>query len=160
MVKEFKGNLLDFPEDINVIAHQANTLNVMGAGIALQIKDKWPEVYETDRDFSNQHMAKLGLFSATKVKEGIVVNLYGQNNINGGRNTDYEGIYSAMNKLYELMSSPENMGKYVVGFPHGMSCGLAGGDWRIIHTMIESLADKYGVETRIVKYECKETNES
>ena len=36
------GNLLDFPYGINTIAHCCNTMNVMGAGIAEQIADRYP----------------------------------------------------------------------------------------------------------------------
>jgi O-acetyl-ADP-ribose deacetylase (regulator of RNase III) len=152
MVKEIQGNLLDFPEDVNIIAHQANCQATMGAGIARQIRERYPEVSQEDRDAFNNHRAKLGLFSAVKISDDpkVVVNLYGQDKIGGEKPTDYEGIYSAMDKLYRLASKKPDL--YVIGFPHGMSCGLGGGDWRIIRTMIEVLAEKYEVQTRIVKF--------
>jgi O-acetyl-ADP-ribose deacetylase (regulator of RNase III) len=59
-----KGNLLDFPTHclsfasneyigINAIAHSCNCQNVMGAGIAKQIKDRYPQAYEADTKFYN-----------------------------------------------------------------------------------------------------------
>ena len=42
------GNLLDFPNDIGFIAHSCNTSNIMGAGIARQVKDRYPLAYEAD----------------------------------------------------------------------------------------------------------------
>ena len=42
MIKEVNGNLLTYP-GIQVIGHQTNCLSVMGAGIAKQIKARWPE---------------------------------------------------------------------------------------------------------------------
>ena len=48
MVQIIDGNLLDFPNDIKFIAHSCNTRNIMGAGIAKQIKDRYPMAYESD----------------------------------------------------------------------------------------------------------------
>ena len=41
-VEHVKGNILDFPNNSNVIAHGCNTLGVMGAGLAVKIKDEYP----------------------------------------------------------------------------------------------------------------------
>ena len=40
-----EGNLLDAQTD--VIAHQVNCQGVMGSGVAKQIRDKWPRVYDS-----------------------------------------------------------------------------------------------------------------
>ena len=37
------GNLLDFPYGITSIAHCCNTMNIMGAGIAKSIAERYPE---------------------------------------------------------------------------------------------------------------------
>jgi O-acetyl-ADP-ribose deacetylase (regulator of RNase III) len=52
------GDLLDQKTD--VIAHQVNCLGVMGAGVALQIKNKWPEVYEGYKNFCHDELNRLG----------------------------------------------------------------------------------------------------
>ena len=59
------GNLLDFPTHcvssdkyvgINAIAHSCNCQNVMGAGIAKQIKDRYPQAFEADTErWSNEY---------------------------------------------------------------------------------------------------------
>lgn len=41
--EEIKGNLLE--SDCDIICHQTNTLGIMGGGIALQIKNKYPLLY-------------------------------------------------------------------------------------------------------------------
>ena len=48
MINMIDGNLLDFPNRINTIAHSCNTLNMMGAGIAKQIKDRYPLAWKAD----------------------------------------------------------------------------------------------------------------
>lgn len=48
MIKYKKGNLLDCyrANEINVIAHVANCQGVFGSGLALAIKNDFPEAYE------------------------------------------------------------------------------------------------------------------
>lgn len=44
MIKYIKGDILDVTEGI--IVQQVNCFGVMGAGLAKQIRDKWPKVYD------------------------------------------------------------------------------------------------------------------
>ena len=43
MIEYIKGNILNATEGI--IVQQVNCMGVMGAGLAKQIRDKWPSVY-------------------------------------------------------------------------------------------------------------------
>ena len=49
MIKIFDGDILNASEYI--LAHQVNCMGIMGSGIAKQIKDKYPEVFEQYRKF-------------------------------------------------------------------------------------------------------------
>ena len=51
-----KGNLLESP--VHIIAHQVNCLGIMGGGIALQIKNKWPKVFEEYKEFIETNINK------------------------------------------------------------------------------------------------------
>lgn len=83
-MKTIEGNLLDFPNGINMIFHQANTENVMGAGIAQQIRKRYPQAYKADKDFFiPKGRERLGNHSVALVSRNsedykLVVNLYGQ----------------------------------------------------------------------------------
>jgi O-acetyl-ADP-ribose deacetylase (regulator of RNase III) len=161
-MKQIEGNLLDFPEGITVIAHQANCQATMGSGIAAQIRELYPEAAQIDREAFSKQQAKLGLFSVAKISDDplkIIVNLYGQFGIKeglfgieGGRDTDYEGLYEAIDKLFRSIKQAEKHDRYIVGFPYLMGCDRGGGDWRIVSAMIEVLEEKYGVKVIIVKY--------
>ena len=43
MIKIVEGNILDATEDVMV--HQVNCIGIMGGGLALEIRKKYPEVY-------------------------------------------------------------------------------------------------------------------
>ena len=73
-IEIIEANLLDFPNNINSIAHSCNTRNIMGAGIAKQIKDRYPEAYEADTkafnteyDEDGQYVHWLGKFSRAEI---------------------------------------------------------------------------------------------
>jgi len=44
MIKIVKGDLLT--TKTNLICHQVNPYGIMGAGVALQIKERFPKVYQ------------------------------------------------------------------------------------------------------------------
>jgi len=77
-----KGNLLE-QDDIEVIIHQCNCFNCMGAGIAKSITKKWPEVQDADDRTKRGDVDKLGTYTAAVVNEQTdsqktVINLYSQ----------------------------------------------------------------------------------
>jgi O-acetyl-ADP-ribose deacetylase (regulator of RNase III) len=155
VIKHIKGNLLDFPSGINIIVHSCNTKNVFGAGIAKSIKDEYPAAYEADTLASSKGENKLGYMSYANVSGGKkVVNLYTQAGFGAEtRQVDYEAFYIAISRLRDALEQAHKEGrKYVLGFPYKISCGLAGGDWEIIQTMIEQVFEPSSIETFIVNY--------
>ena len=183
-IKQIKGNLLNFPPycetdpdtyiGINAIAHSCNTRNIMGGGIARQIKDRYPQAYEADTkafdteyDKDGQYVRWLGNFSKAEINskflpddKGYVYNMYTQANIGGGRQVHYEKFWQALKRveqdLYAInVSKHEYDGSPppVLGLPYGVSCGLAGGNWGIIKAMIEDIFSDSPIQCYIVKFE-------
>jgi O-acetyl-ADP-ribose deacetylase (regulator of RNase III) len=138
-IKEVNGNILDFPEGINVIIHGCNTLNIMGAGLAKLIREKYPEVYAADTQAFYNGKVRLGRFSGCKVDDGkYIINLYIQSEIGTSkRMVDYEALYSGLQAMKTVMLMRDGK-KFTVGFPR-IGCGLAGGDWHVVKSMIESV---------------------
>ena len=135
-----KGNVLDAQTD--VIAHQVNCQGVMGAGLAKQIRDKWPNVYKhyyslyCEKIENTQDL--LGRCQLVEINDTqYVANLFGQNYYgrDSKRYTSYDGIYNALNSLSVQML---DNGMESIAIPYKMSCGLAGGDWDIILAMLKS----------------------
>ena len=146
------GNLLDAKTD--VIAHQVNCQGVMGAGIALQIKNKWPIVFKEYRKVIENIRSFFPLGSCQLVEienNKYVANLFGQNTYgkNNSRYTSYDAIYEALSELHAKMIT-NNLTS--VAFPHGMSSGLGGADWDIILVMIQSVFKNSNITIEIWKY--------
>ena len=167
MIKEVDGNLLTYP-GIQVIGHQTNCLGVMGAGIAKQIKARWPEVFKAynwvckDGVTTPDPHTLLGKCQIIKTEDGkYVANLFGEYSFcesiapyeEGGkpRHTDYDALAECLNRLHTWLVLME---KTTVGLPYKIGCGLAGGDWDgVVYPMIkEEFDDDEDITLYIVKY--------
>ena len=179
-IKTIQGNLLDFPPycktdpnsytGINNIAHSCNTRNIMGGGIALQIKNRYPQAYEADTEAYNKEYDKngqyinwLGKYSKAEIQskflpnnKGRIYNLYTQASVGRDeRQVSYEIFWRALKEVQEdlLFIQHETGESQVLGLPYGISCGLAGGSWGIIKAIIEDIFSECLVKCYIVKFE-------
>jgi hypothetical protein len=115
-----------------IICHQVNCQKTMGSGIAKQIREKWPLVYDRYIEFDNI----LGNLQLEEVSTDLfVANLFGQNNYgyDGKRYTSY-GAWERALPLLKKCSTELILPVY---FPYKVGCDRGGGDFRIIEAMIE-----------------------
>jgi len=183
-VETIQGNLLDFPSHckndlnkyigINAIAHSCNTRNIMGAGIAKQIKNRYPQAYEADTkafnqeyDENGQYIHWLGKFSKAEINlnflpngRGFIYNMYNQASIGSGRQVDYEHFLRALKRVEtDLLEASISKHEYdpspppVLGLPYGISCGLAGGNWNIVKELINDIFLDSPIKCYIVKFD-------
>lgn len=151
MVEVIEGsNLLDVQKGI--VCHQVNCIGVMGAGIALQIKNKWPKVYKLYKSecdiFTTDPKRLLGHVSDTLVGDSLVVaNCFGQVFPGHGYMTDYKAWDIILDKLKDL----SNYFNLDLHFPWQIGCGLAGGDWSKMKAKIEKAFDGKGINAYIHK---------
>lgn len=151
---EKDGDLLE--SNVDVIAHQVNCLGVMGSGIALQIRNRYPElVYDKYVSKCHKEVVSRFLLGECQICEipgenRYVANLFGQ--VDFGRqtrNTSYDGIYDAMEKLRSWCTKN---GVKSVGFPYKMSSDRGGADWNVIMSMIESVFGNTDIRVEIWKF--------
>jgi O-acetyl-ADP-ribose deacetylase (regulator of RNase III) len=117
----------------NIIVHQVNELGVMGAGLALQIKNKYPDVYRKYKAVANKNC--YGKIQLIRINEKqFICNMFSQRGISRtNRTTDYELLEQCIKKLAEY-STKNNL---TVAIPYKIGCGLAGGDWDKVSKIIK-----------------------
>lgn len=133
------GNLIDFAEQgqFTAIAHGCNCFCNMGAGIAKEIKQRYPEAYKVDCSTTKGDKKKLGTYSVAHVKSRInndldfmILNVYTQYSFGGGIvNADY----SAIRKCFRSIN--KDFPDIILGIPL-IGAGHAKGDWKIIDKII------------------------
>jgi len=139
-----RGDLLQLALDgkFDVIVHGCNCQCQMGKGIALSIKQRFPEAYIADRATSKGDPAKLGTVSIAEIKRESrtfhIVNGYTQFHWRGtGVKADYAAIRKVMQAVKAAFAGKR------IGYPK-IGAGLAGGDWETIVSIIDDeLAGEY-----------------
>ena len=135
MPKIIEADLLDFNCDI--IAQQVNCKGVMGAGLALQIRRKYPIVFYRYLTKCNKQKDLLGTIQVINVGKVYVANLFSQWSYGTSeRQTDYRALELCLLKLRDCMI---NHGLKTLALPYGIGCGLAGGDWNIVYNLINKV---------------------
>ena len=152
------GNFIEVNGDLvngmktDVFCHQCNCFGKMGAGIAKQIASVYPEVKDADiANFrKNGAYKQLGTILPVKCEDGrICVNMYSQFHYGRGLQTNYEKFEDCLRKLaWYLKDYPQK----TVGFPYGIGCGLAGGNWNIVEKMLRDFAEKVQNDVYVVRY--------
>ena len=143
MIKFFEGDLLK--SGCDVICHQVNEYGVMEAGIAKQIKDKYPKAFADYTNAIEKAASKcknLPLFALSKQPDGIVVaNMFTQRN----GETDLGLLRNAavflgmqiIDLFITKLKFNEMTGVFFdrpfrVGIPYKYGCVIAKGDWESV----------------------------
>ena len=158
MIKTIDCNLLE--SDSDIIAHCCNCYCTMGAGVALAIKNEYPEAYDADCQTVKGDWKKLGKVSLSVVKDPLthkntnikaIANIYGQHGMGGEKALNYDALYNG------LVESKKRLKPTIksLSLPYKLGCGLAGGDWRIVEKIIEVVFESATYDVIICKYEPK-----
>lgn len=155
-IKLVDGNILHASE--HIIAHQVNGLGIMGGGLAKQIRDAYPQVYQAYRAFVRNYptpKSLLGLnymvtesglpvqtFDKTNPKSKIIANLFGQARIS---RTVKQTDESALRASLEHLVAYAKLHNLSVALPHNIGCGLGGGNWDEILDIIRDVFHDYPV---------------
>ena len=145
MYTEIEGDLLELAEEGNfdIIAHGCNCQTAMGGGIAYAIKNKWPEVFDTDRYNPLMPILRLGNINFTQVMPRLIVcNMYTQ--YNPGQDGDYSAISLCFKKLAMWLDRDKRVGIPLIG------CGIAGLKWDIVSKIVQSRMSNHNIT--VVKY--------
>ena len=143
--------------NVPVLIHQVNCQGVMGGGIAREIRDRVPQHYADYEKALKTHYANktqpLGNYVATTYNvsgantTSILYGIFSQNNFgrDGREYTNYAAMSAAL-----VAIAKNNAGK-TLAVPYGIGCGLGGGDWAIVQTLLANVESMYDVEFVVVE---------
>lgn len=151
MIHYVKGDLVENKyesETYGIFCHQVNCQKTMGAGIAKQIKEKYPEVYQA---YEDREYPYLGAIDWVLTHDGrACVNMYAQDDYGrSGKHTNYIAFAQCLVELAEYLTPVSK--DTIVAFPYGIGCGLGGGDWKVISALIEDFEKMIEQDVYIVK---------
>lgn len=128
-MKITKGNLLDINKGI--IIHQVNCKNVMGAGVAKSLYEKYPIIKTKYHEMCNKvskSIELLGQWQIIDISNDLkIVNLFSQYDYGyGNKFTDEKLLINGINQICFLYYPK------TVYIPYKIGCGLGGGNWNVI----------------------------
>jgi O-acetyl-ADP-ribose deacetylase (regulator of RNase III) len=158
MVKQIKGNILNAKE--NFIVHQVNCKGIMGSGVAKQIRDKYPKVYNVYKEwcddkhinFVNGNKSNLlGQIQVVRIDDNTnleaVINIFAQDGFGYKKcYTDYDALKECLKKVNKHCKGKS------VALPYKIGCGRGGGDWDAVLKIIKQTL----VDCDVVLYEFEE----
>lgn len=142
------GSLLSATE--SVIVHGCNAKGIMGKGVALDIKTRYPEAYQEYRYIYEQHGLRLGQTIWVKCNPHTVVNAITQDDFrvdprSHSIHVDYDAVAAAfheinatcrMTQLTEQARAAHGSKIDSIALPL-IGAGLAGGSWKKLSQIIE-----------------------
>lgn len=136
-MKIVRGDLIELAKmrEFDLIIQGCNCQCQMGRGIALTIKQQFPEAVAADHETIIGDRNKLGNFTIAHIyRDGwdfVIVNGYTQFHWKGeGILADYDAIRSVFRQVKQQFSGKR------IGYPK-LGAGLARGDWSIIAAIID-----------------------
>ena len=137
-----KGDLLAMGKnnDFDIIVQGCNCFNKMGSGIALQIKQQFPDAEFADNETIRGDAGKLGTYTIGMHGRLVIINAYTQfsTSVNGEDVFEYNAFKRVLDKL------AYRFGIYRFGFPM-IGMGLAGGDAERILAMLEDFSQNVAI---------------
>ena len=134
-MKHQVGNIIDLKQ--GVILQQVNALGRMNSGVAKDIREKWPAVWDAYHRLDQVDGLGLGGVHTILVEPGLwVVNIVGQHDYgrDGRKYTSYDALDEALVRIAGWLDF-EDISRSDVQHPL-LGAGLGGGHWPVIREII------------------------
>lgn len=141
-----KGDLLK--GQTNIIMHQVNCKGVWGAGLAKQIRDKYPNAFVDYKRLCDEKGSKLLGHSRIWIsKDRTIFSIFGQDGYGRDRRyTDYDALIGGIKEaIRKYRSTEQSYHQLPIGIPCGIGCRLAGGDWLIVKNLLGNIEEEENV---------------
>lgn len=166
MVKYIYNSDLFSPEyEEYMLCHQVNCQGRMGSGVALQVKNKYPNVFSEYHFLCNRfNNGEYGTCSRTSLlgfcltcntnRKTPIANLFAQDTYgyDGKQYTDEAAFQDAFIRACENVRAYMAINGNIKGIvlPYKIGCCRGGADWNIISKIIEDIANEHNVDVLIV----------
>ncbi len=135
MIEFVKGDFFDFDADVRV--NTVNCVGVMGAGVALAFKEKYPDMFKQYAKECKQGLIRPGIPSVWKnddmfTKEVEIINFPTKDHWR--KPSEYEYVESGLKWLSEYLKQK----KYSTITLPALGCGHGGLDWEKVKHLIEN----------------------
>ena len=138
VIKE--GNVFD--SDADIICHQVNCQGVMGSGVAKEVRERYPKVYEeyhtyceSNKDYPARMLGVAQIVPIDEKGSRWLVNCFGQNGYgyDGKQYTSVGALMEAFQEVYKFA----RMTGAKVAMPYKIGCCRGGANWALVKKIID-----------------------
>ena len=145
MISYEKGDIFD--ADVEALVNAVNCSGVMGAGLALEFKDRWPKMFRAYReacDSRNVTVGKIHVWPTQKPSPRFILNFPTKRLWRERSHLDY-----VRDGLEDLVDVVESLSITSIAIP-ALGCGLGGLAWKDVRPLIaKKFSPLYDVKTLI-----------
>lgn len=143
-VKHVTGDL--FSLNVDAIGHGVNCRGVMGSGIAVQFRERYPAMYLSYKQLCEQSNLNLGQVFVWEHGGKIIYNIASQ--YEPGPNANLEALKIAI-QWVDFDATRRNLA--TVALPQ-IGCGIGGLGWSVVSMILEIYLEPSPVEFQLVTY--------
>ena len=133
LIHEYRGDMFEHIKPGKAYAHGVNCRGVMGAGVAKEVRKRFPKNYLIYRSLCEQEGLTLGDFTFT-IEHGVMIyNLATQ--YNPGPHADPAAIHESVESM---MYHASTVGVKAINTVR-LGCGIGGLDWTDVRPVLESI---------------------
>lgn len=133
MITEYTGDL--FTSTAEALGHGANCRGLMGAGIAKQFRDRWPDMHSEYRKLCEEGLLKPGDVYPYRAADRILINIASQEY--PGPDAQLEWLAAGMAKALLYCA---DRGVKSLAIPR-IGCGIGGLQWDDVRAVLETFND-------------------
>ena len=143
MIKTAKGSAVDHYEKDNTgaLIHVCNNVRVMGSGIALEIKNRYPNTFKVYHDAKTCNLGDVSYHISD-----LIFNMVAQDDFSGIQPKHRHLNYGALAVCLEIVDlACKQIGVKTIYVPTLMGALRAGGDWKIVKEMVEFILSDFDI---------------
>lgn len=160
MIKHIQCDIFESGADL--ILHQVNCQGVMGSGLAKQVKERYPSVYEDYKEYCDAYKHNPSLLLGRSVLSITwknyntdfrgIVNLFAQERFgrSGECYTDYNALRQCLAYINEMLNWYDHS---TIAIPYRLGCCRGGGDWSVVYKIIEDIFADSNCDVLICEYD-------
>lgn len=134
MIKYVKGDIFNSPSKI--IVNTVNTVGVMGKGIALEYKKRYPEMFVKYHELCTNHLLDIGKLYLWKKADKWVLLFPTKKHWRNPSTLEY-----VEQGLIKFADNWDKLGADSIAFPR-LGCGNGGLDWNVVKPLMEKYLNK------------------
>lgn len=139
----YKENENLFDSKMQTLTNTVNCVGVMGAGIALEFKKRYPNMFKKYKEICNKKLLKTGMLQIFKEGDKLILNFPTKDDWRNSSQMSYLEL-----GLQKLVNTYKDKGITSLAIPQ-LGCSNGGLDWKEVKPLMEKYLNQLDIPVEI-----------